>query len=87
MAANKHNCPSCGEAFPSSQEVAAHWVTNHDRGYVPRGQRIKRSWYCWRCASEVPAHQDTCVCGWQRRVLVTIAPVSTGTNTNTEGNK
>jgi predicted RNA-binding Zn-ribbon protein involved in translation (DUF1610 family) len=69
MARAMHNCPSCGEAFASSQEVAAHWVTNHDRGLVPPGERMKRATTCWSCASEIPAKQAACACGWQHKTF------------------
>ena len=82
-----HNCPSCGEAFASSQEVAFHWTARHDKGLVQPTQRMRRATSCWRCASDVAPNQVACVCGWVRPDLAAIvASATTDTNTNTEGN-
>jgi hypothetical protein len=75
MTAKQFACVSCAEVFTSAHEKASHWVAVHDRGLLPRSERMKRSSYCWRCANEIPVGENTCSCGWSHP------------NTNTEGNK
>jgi len=65
MAKQVHACVSCAEVFSSAQEKASHWVAVHDRGFVKPGHRMKRTSFCWRCASEIPVGVTVCACGWQ----------------------
>ncbi len=58
MAKRKHDCAYCGELFASITDHMSHVTTQHV------GEKSRRPWSCWRCASDVPATRSTCDCGF-----------------------
>lgn len=64
MANQVHACVSCAEVFPSAWEKASHWAAAHHRGRVVPDERIRRTSFCWRCASEIPVGVLSCACGF-----------------------
>ena len=67
MTARPHECGTCGRLFKSARDHMLH-VMEHDRGFVPRGERRRRKVSCWACASEMPVPEGDdpykCECGF-----------------------
>lgn len=68
MAKGKYDCAICGALLPTAREHASHVTEKHDRGYVPRGSRMRMyTMRCWRCAVEMVRDEDNqyrCSCGF-----------------------
>ena len=58
MPKRAYDCAYCGELFPNMTAHMSHVVTAHV------GEKSRRPWSCWRCASDVPATRSTCECGF-----------------------
>lgn len=58
MAKRPYDCAYCGEIFPNMTEHMTHVVQTHT------GEKSRRPWSCWRCASDVPATRSACSCGF-----------------------
>jgi hypothetical protein len=70
----KYDCNRCDKKFATINDKMSHWVTEHDRGFVKRGERTLRPTSCWRCAGEIPRYQNTCACGWVHPYIIQKGP-------------
>ena len=68
MAQRSYPCAYCRETFPSPQTHLHHLGEEHrsiiqKAGRVPRAQQLRRSSFCWSCASEIAVGERLCSCG------------------------
>lgn len=65
----KYECAYCGQRFVKMSEHMDHVITEHDKGFREREDRLRRSVSCWRCGTRdvYMSGEDNwfyCDCGW-----------------------
>ena len=71
--ARTHTCKACSLVVSSSVDMAIHWTQNHHHGRVAQSERIRRTWFCWRCAGENQPDASTCACGFDHPLITQVA--------------
>ncbi len=61
---SRYVCDRCDATFPTATAKMNHFVEAHDRGFVPRHLRTRRSTACWSCNGDIPRGTAQCSCGW-----------------------
>jgi hypothetical protein len=61
---SKYVCDRCDATFTKATDKMMHFVDAHDRGFVPRDQRTRRSTACWSCNGDIARGESKCSCGW-----------------------
>ena len=71
MSKAKHECAYCGEMFVKIFDHMTHVMKEHDTGYKPHAERLRRPVTCWGCNADIQPPQLSgrdwyiCDCGWE----------------------